>query len=220
MGPSILELPNDIIKLYNSHYDAVRVSFRGKAATLAGLLYVSCCQGLTMAVAALLRRHSSQAFRETRVAIEAAGIAHEITKDPESLKIFADDRGNPESRKAVRHHFKSKTLFREGASSLLAAYNKASELSHRNRRSLIRHIDKSEEYFNYQDLSDSDIPLLANNYLLWICSAHVIILEVADCVFSDNTNDAVTGFRNERQLIRERVARFCQKNQQDSASKT
>ena len=220
MGDSVLALPKDVAGLYHQHYEAVRHSFSNKPATFAGLLYVSCCQSLTMAVMSLLRRYSSQAFRETRVAVETAGIAHEITKNDESFEVFLADRGDIQCRRVARNRFQAKTLFRDGAAALTAAYYKASELSHQNRRSLITHVNSTAGMYTFQDLPDHAIPLVATNHLLCICFTHMTILQVADSVFPDIENEALLAFRKERQFVGERLARFHQANQQDIADST
>ena len=68
-------LPDDLVKLYTLHYGAIAAHLPDYRAQIAGVLYVACRKHLTMGITSLFRRYSSQAFRETRNAVEAAGIA-------------------------------------------------------------------------------------------------------------------------------------------------
>jgi len=95
---------------------------------------------------------------------------------------------------------------------LKVLYNKSSELSHANRRTFSPHLHLKKGSFSFQDVRDEDIPRLIVNYLIWICAAHLIILEVADFVFPEGSGDRVARFKRERQDMGEKLTRFNNQN--------
>ena len=203
-------LPDDVAGLYKMHYIVIAPRLPDPQAQFAGALYVDCRKHLVLGAISLFRRHSAQAFRETRAAVEAAGIAHAIRMDPENFRIFKDDKGSEESRRAAQNRFTSRRLFPPEIpelASLKRCYDKASELSHSNRRTLLPHLNLSQGIFSYQDIRQEDIPLLVTNYLLWLCFAHLAILEAADVVFKDVNGD-LEKFRNKLKHVGEKVAQF------------
>ena len=104
-------LPDDVAALYKMHYSAIERRLPDLASEIAGALYVGCHKHLILGVTALFRRYSAQAFRETRAAIEAAGIARAIRVDPENFHVFMEDEGTGKSRKTARERFTSRLLF-------------------------------------------------------------------------------------------------------------
>jgi hypothetical protein len=207
-------LPDDLAELYELHYSAIGTQLPDYPAEVAAALYVACRKHLVLGTTALFRRYASQAFRETRAAVEAAGIASAIRRDEESFRIFREDQGSGESRRAARNRFTSGTLFGGDLARLKDLYDKASERSHTNRRTFGHHLNLSEGTFSYQDLRDEDIPRQVTNYLIWISAAHLTILEVADLVFPDAEGDAVANFKTERQYLGERICRFGLQNKE------
>lgn len=208
-------LPDDVADLYDLHYKAMSQHFPDFTAQIAGALYVNCRKHLVLGVVSLLRRYSSQAFRETRGALESAGIAHAIQVDPESFRILENDKGSGESRKAARNHFTSTRLFPANVPALAKLkklYEKASELSHSNRRTFAPHLNVRDATFSYQDIRQEDIPRIVTNHLLWISAAHLKILYAADVVFA-NTNADFTKFKKERKDLGERLDRFADANE-------
>jgi len=102
-------LPDDLDELYALQYAAI--DLQTYSAQVAGALYVACRKHLVLATTSLFRRYSSQAFRETRAAVETAGIAHAIRQDTECLQIFVDDQGSGASRAAARNRLKPGMIF-------------------------------------------------------------------------------------------------------------
>jgi hypothetical protein len=205
-------LPDDLVRLYGLHYSAIATQLPDYPAQIAGTLYVACRKHLVLGITSLFRRYSSQAFRETRTAVEAAGIANAIRLSDESFRIFREDR-DEDSRKAARKRFIPARLFVGELARLKEYYDKASELSHTNRRTFGPHLNLGEGTFCYQDLRDADIPKLATNYLIWICVAHMTILEMADFIFSDAQGDLVVKFKRERRYLGEKIYRFNLQNE-------
>jgi hypothetical protein len=156
-------LPDDLVELYALHYRAIAAQLPDYPAEVAAGLYVACRKHLVLGTTSLFRRFSSQAFRETRAAIEAAGIAHAIRQNEESFRIFCEDLGSGESRKVARKHFTSTLLFAGQLVPFKDLYDKASERSHTNRRTLGAHLNFSEGTFSYQDVRDQDIPNLVTH---------------------------------------------------------
>ncbi len=92
-------------------------------------------------------------------------------------------------------------------------YKKVSELSHTNRRTFVPNLNLDEQTFSYQDIRQKDIPRLVVNYLLWLCFAHMAILDAADIVFNDVKSDPIKAFRKERTYVGEKLTRFHEKNE-------
>jgi hypothetical protein len=207
-----VELPDDLAGLYTLHYTAIESQLPDYPAQIAGALYVACRKHLVLGITSLFRRYSSQAFRETRAAVEAAGVANDIRRDEESFRIFREDR-DEESRKIARQRFTPAKIFAGELKQLRHYYDKASELSHTNRRTFAPHLNLSQGTFSYQDVSGDDIPKLITNYLIWICTAHLTILEMADLVFPEAEGEVVTKFKAERRALGERVYRFNLQNE-------
>lgn len=212
---AVIALPDDVAGLYEMHHNTIANQLPDAPAEVAAALYASCRKHLVLGIAALLRCYASQAFRETRAAVEAAGMAGAIRREPENFRIFSEDR-DEESRKRARKRFSSGNLFVDELTRLKKYYDKSSELSHTNRRTFLPHISRSDRTFSYQDLRQQDIPKLATNYLLWICATHLTILEVADAVFSEVQGGLVMKFRQERRDLGERLSRFDLQNQGDA----
>ena len=214
LGPAAT-LPDDVAKVYTMHYTAIAPHLPDLPAQIAGALYMACKKHLVLGATSLFRRYASQAFRETRCAVEAAGIAHAIRVDPQNYRVFREDKGSGESRKAARARFTSGRLFPPDIPELAAlksCYDRASELSHSNRRTFVPHLHLSEGMFSYQDIQQKDIPRLITNYLIWLCFAHLAILEAAEIVFKD-VNCDLEQIQNERQYVGKKLVRFDNQNE-------
>jgi hypothetical protein len=216
VGSSAL-LPDDVIGVYDQHRLAIAPHLPDVRGELAGILYAACRKHLALGITSLFRCYSSQAFRETRAAVEAAAVAGAVRRDEESYRILRDDRDEA-SRKVARNHFKASKIFVGKLSRLQKTYDKASELSHTNRRTFGPNINTAEASFSLQDFANQDIPLLVTNYLIWICGAHMEILEAADVIFPEAQSDLITKFKRERQHVGERLARFNQLNDEERRS--
>lgn len=92
-------------------------------------------------------------------------------------------------------------------------------MSHTNRRTFAPNINAAERTFSFQDIQERDIPELITNYLIWICGAHMEILEAADFVFPEGEGDSIAKFKRERQHVGERLARFNRVNEEDRQSR-
>jgi hypothetical protein len=156
LGPAEL-LPDDVIGLYDQLRFAVAPHLPDVRAELAVILYAACRKHIALGITSLFRCYSSQAFRETRAAVEAAAIAGAVRRDEESYRILRDDRDEA-SRKIARNHFKARKIFVGGLSRLQKTYDKASELSHTNRRTFGPNINTAESSFSLQDFAKSRNP--------------------------------------------------------------
>jgi len=198
------DLPDDVANLYTAHHNAIASQLPDATAEIAAMLFARCRMHLVLGTTSLLRRFSSPAFRETRSAVEAAGIAYLIRQNPESFRIYQQDKDET-SRKKFKNHFTSSHLFAAPMDALKEFYDKCSVLSHTNRRTSHPHVDFDKEVFKYQDLDD---PALLMNYLFWTCLSHIEILKVADHVFAGSTGTAIDNFKQERRRIAEKILRF------------
>lgn len=97
-------LPDDVEKLYVMHYEAITPHLTTTEARTAGALFVLCRKHLVLGTLSLFRLYSAQTFRETRAAVEAAGIAHAIQTDPNSFKVLSEDDGSEQARKLAEPH--------------------------------------------------------------------------------------------------------------------
>ena len=206
-------LPDDVAKAYDF---LAKANSPARLPTLqartANALFFLCRKHLTLGAIALFRIYSAQMFRETRAAVEAAGIAHAIQTNLDDFNLFRDD-GSPEARRRVRKTFTSARLFPTEVPELAELrryYNTASDLSHTNRMTFIRHLSAgkgpNEATFYYQDIRPDEGKQLPS-FLHWLCAAHVRILFVADVVFPDNSV-ALEDFRKERRYVAEKLGRF------------
>jgi hypothetical protein len=209
-----VNLPDDVAELYEVQRIAMATQLPDAAAEIAAALFVTCRKHLILGMTALFRCFSSQAFRETRGAIEAAGIAGLIRQSEEAFRLFREDN-DAVSRKAARKYFTSGNMFVGELAGLKKLYDDASERSHTNRRSLVRNIRLPQAGFSFQDIRNEDIPHLFKNHLIWICGAHIKILEAADTVFPEGKGELIDKFLKERQRIGEKIWRFMEGNKED-----
>lgn len=184
-------------------------------ARIANALFQLCRKHLTLGAMALFRVYSAQMFRETRAAVEAAGIAYAIQTRPDDFKIFQEN-GTPEARRRARKRFTSAVLFPTDIpelASLRTYYNNASDLSHTNRITFVRHFSRGEAanqaVFYYQDIRKTDGDQIPH-FLYWLCSAHVKILRSADLIFPACANSEA--FQRERRYATEKLVRFHQQH--------
>jgi hypothetical protein len=208
-------LPDDILKLYTLlHETAKPFLHTGVAETAAGL-YVLCSKHLVLGTLALLRLHSTQAFRETRAAVECAGIAYVIQKDPEKYKVFVNDDGErPEARKVAKRTFRTDIIFPDHeplVRQLRFHYESASHLSHTNAMTFRQHLSRGKTdsplvLFNFQDINSETVDRVLPEMLILICMAHLDVLSASAAVFPEMRKNE--SFQGEWQQVLERVGRF------------
>jgi len=153
-------------------------------------------------------------FRETRAAVEAAGIARAIQIDTRNFKAFSEDDGSEAASKLARSTFTSKLLFPFSISHfklLFDFYDTASRLSHTNGLTFSRHLGRNaisgKTTFNYQDIQKDNFERDLPHHLLWLCLAHIAILISVDVTFSGVTAD-LGKFNQARADVYQRVGRF------------
>jgi hypothetical protein len=208
-------LPEDVAKLYTIHHEAALPMLTPGPAPYAFGLYAACRKHLVLGAVSLFRLYSAQMARETRAAVEAAGIAYAIQTDPESFRVFKADDGRDEgARKNARRHFTSNRLFPSQVpklESLKTFYDLNSNLSHTNWLTFVRQVDTTatpgQFGYSYQDLKKDRLPRDLPKFLVWLCMAHVAILLAADDVFANLAVDAGP-FQSEREYVFEKLRRF------------
>lgn len=207
-------LPDDIEKLYTKHYDIIGGELATTAARTAGALFVLCRKHLVLGATSLFRLYSAQMYRESRSAVEAAGIARLIQIDAESFKVFANDDGSEAARKLARNAFSPKFLFPRSVPDLRMLsdfYDTASRLSHTSGLTFVRHLSQEtgtgQVQFAYQDLLPDNINRELPIHVLWLCQAHLLILVAADLIFPDIKAD-LEDFKRDRAAVFERLRRF------------
>lgn len=212
-------LPDDVLRLYRLQEKLVEPYLLPGSSQMAGCLYTLCSKHLVLGTLSLLRLHSTQACRETRAAVECAGIAYAIQRDPEKYKIFLNDTGDDETaRRLARRTFRTEIIFPEGEPGIHKLrfwYEQASQFSHTNKMTFVQHLSRripgsAKVSFNYQDITPENVGSLLPTMLIWLCMAHLEILLAADVVFGGVPAVELDAFNRERQLVCERVLRFRQ----------
>jgi len=207
-------LPDDVEKLYTQHHDTIGQHLTTVAARTAGALFVLCRKHLVLGASALFRLYSAQMYRESRAAVEAAGIARLIQIDPEALRVFGSDDGSEAARKLARGTFAPKRLFPDSVPEvhvLSEFYDTASRLSHTSGLTFVRHLSQpsttGDIAFAYQDILADNINRELPIHVLWLCQAHMLILVAADNIFTDVKAD-LENFKLERAAVFQRLVRF------------
>src|ERR1019366_3504598 len=208
-------LPDDVANLYTKHYQAISPHLTTSAARNAGALFVLCQKHLVLGTTALFRLYSAQMFRETRAAVEGAGIAHAIQTDAKSFKVFTEDDGSEEARKLARNTFAPRLLFPKATTELALLgdfYDTASRLSHTSGLTFVRHLSSSptvgQMKFSYQDMQMQNMERELPKNVFWLCQAHLAILVAADVVFASTAGADLAKFKQERRDVFERLMRF------------
>jgi hypothetical protein len=213
LGPATA-LPEDVLRLYDLHGDAIKDHVTTAASRLSGALIGGLCRKhLLLGTTAVFRMYSSQMFREVRGAAEAAGIAYAIQHDQEKLRIFREDDGTSEKRRAARNAFRPKDIFPDKEpimKTLHDHYDISSERAHTNLISFIRHLagNPSEKVsFNMQDFKRENVEAELPLTLFWMCQVHITILCAVDIIFPGLDAD-FTKFQQERKYVFDKVHRF------------
>ncbi|NDJ12303.1 MAG: hypothetical protein EBY17_14085 [Acidobacteriia bacterium] len=207
-------LPDDVVNLYTIHHEAISPLLNTSRARNAAALFVLCQKHLVLGTISLFRLYSAQMFRETRAAVEAAGIAHLIQTDAKSFEVFSQDDGSEAARKLARKTFTSRALYPSSIPQLALLsdfYDTASMLSHTSGITFVRHLSAGQTVgqmkFGYQDIQRENISRELPKQMFWLCNAHLAILMAADVVFAGLDVD-LSKFRQKRKDIFERVQRF------------
>ncbi len=210
-------IPDDIDRLYAKHTEGISPLLQTPAARSAAGLYVLCRKHLVLGTLSLFRLHSTQCSRETRGAVEAAGIAHAINTNPQMFAFFEQDDGSPAARKRTKKAFNSGSIFppdKPVMSELKGFFDTASLLSHTNVHTYGRHVAATPTpgvgNFSFQDIPRSNIERDLPTFMFWMCLAHLAILKVADSVFPDIT-PSLEKFASDRATVFERFCRFSDK---------
>jgi len=182
------DLPDQIDALYGALNEALKPLMNTEAAQCAGLLYASARTHLATGAIALYRLHASQMSRETRSAVEAAGIARLIQSDKESFEIFLADWDDEQARRAAKNRFTSARLFPKTEADMAPLgefYAANSDLSHTNRFTLFEHVSLEEDSgnarFSTQDIKHD--PGELKKRLSWMCMAHLGVIVAAQGTF-------------------------------------
>lgn len=214
LGPSSA-LADDLLKAYAIHDKALTPALRTRAQKIAAVLMHGLCQThLVVGATCLFRLHTASAFRETRAALEVAGIAYAIQHNPGSLEIFLADEGeDANARRAAQKTFKPENIFPYSHPLLKVlgnSYKLASQLSHTNSLTLRRHFGEQKPdrvMFHHQDVDPKEAPVHLPKLFFWLCMSHLSILSLLDTVFDDAHYD-LTAFRREREYVLDKFCRF------------
>jgi hypothetical protein len=181
-------------------------------------LYALCLKHLVVGVTSLFRLYSASAWRETRAAVEAAGMAHAIQTNASHFKVFSEDDGSEPTRKLARTTFRSDVIFPKDIPVLKVLkdfYDVASQLSHTNSITFVQHLNNNatpgQQEFAFQDIPRDTIAGQLPKLLFWTCRAHLAILTASDVVFDGLPAD-LESFNRERTCVFERLDRFNEKH--------
>lgn len=197
-----------------------------------GFICGICRKHLLLGSLSLLRRHAAMMYRETRSALEAAGISHAIQLDPEKLKVLLEDEPlasreqerllKQQKRKLSKHIFKPEHIFPDEIpqmKDLDDRYRTASALGHTNMGSFVVHLAKNASggaTITTQDIQDANVRSDFLRHFNWMLISHIKILELGDLIFP--AAQALDVFKKERQYIVEKMARFYFKNEENPPS--
>lgn len=206
-------LPDDVEKLYVQFHDAIGPHLLTPEARTAGALFVLCRKHLALGALSLFRLYSAQMYRESRAAVEAAGIARLIQVDPAAFKVFSEDDGSETARRNARKTFAPAALFPKDKPQmhiLADFYDTASRLSHTSGLTFVRHLTQPSggtARFSYQDIAVNNVPHELPMHLLTLCQTHITILMAADSILADIKAD-LESFWQERAVVFGRMVRF------------
>jgi hypothetical protein len=128
--PNDTRLADDVLAAYDYCAEALQPHLETLADRIANALLTGICRHhLIRGATALFRVHAAQMFRETRSAVETAGIAYVVRRDPAMLNTFLEDDGREEQRRAAKNAFRPGNIFpktEEVMRSLRSQYDLAS----------------------------------------------------------------------------------------------
>lgn len=218
------QILDDIANCYHLCGKLLGSSAATQAEALArSFIFGLCRNHLILGGISLIRCHSAMMFRETRIAIETAGTAHAIQTNSEMLEIFLDNDQNLKQRdnkKKVKNAFRPQNLFPHNIPLLKALddlYRQASSRGHMNMVSFVLHLarnrDKETTEVLTQDMHEDrarhELPL----ELIWLCMAHIAILDTCDIIFPGIVSTPqMKPFVDERLYLKGKVLRFRQKH--------
>ncbi|MFZ0589610.1 MAG: hypothetical protein WAM39_03955 [Bryobacteraceae bacterium] len=219
-------IADDVVRAYDLYRKAVEPHLANERMRVASAIVGGICgQHLIRGALSLFRLHSAQMFRETRSAVEAAGIAHAIQHDEKKLQIFLQDEGRPEQRRKARSTFRPRIIFPDDQPLLKILndhYEVASLRSHTNVLNFVLHLSKSDEpgrlHIHAQDIPRKRLPQDFPLLLFWLCQAHVSILCCVEIIFPGlPSTKQMSDFFHEHRYIFEKVQRFNQNHQSQLA---
>ncbi len=218
-------LADDVLIAYNLCAEALQPHLQTQADRIASALLVGICRNhLVLGATALFRIHAAQMFRETRSAVESAGIAYVVRRDSAMLQIFLEDDGRPIQREAAKKAFRRGKIFPQTEPVLAVLgdeYDLASYRAHTNILSFVSHLAKTRmpglTQVSIQDIAKGHIPQFVPLHIFWLAHAHIAILLSALATFPDLPSaPEVTKFKKELEYVNSKIARFKTKLDEES----
>jgi hypothetical protein len=213
-------LINELASVYDSCVEALRPALKDDAHFVA--FNFICGLGrkhLLLGAMSLFRAHSMQMFRETRAAMEAAGMAFCAMKHKDMLKILLDDVGTPETREAVMKTFTQKRIFRKEKRvfrRLDNDYDYCSWRTHTNMAGFASHLTKEGgNRFNIttQDIQTEQAGTSIPLFLISLCLSHFHILTSVDETFDHlPVTDALEAFMVARETFEAKLMQIILKH--------
>jgi hypothetical protein len=207
-------LPDDLHMLYHKLHATLQPSLAvaRRQDRVAGVLYTFCHKHLALATVMTLRMYMTPAARETRAAVECAGIARKICEDEHAFEVFRNGQAETKAANVFKQTFSSGNMFPQQdhlLRPLKKFYADASRFSHLNPTTLLQHLNPGvtadQMNVRFQDLRDKEVGW----FVIWTCHAHIAILYLATRTFFAVGAD-LRKFAEELEAVSERLSRFGQ----------
>ena len=143
--------PDAVLGIYAGQHELLVQHLQSNQEKHAGaLLFGLCVKHLVTGANNLFRGQAGVMYRETRGAVETAGLAYRVLNDTKAFEVYlADHEHDKTARQAFREQTRSKQLFPNTAPAIVQKlgehYNHASQKAHTNRMNFLRNIGYSKE---------------------------------------------------------------------------
>ncbi len=183
--------PDAVLGVYAGQHELlVRLLQTDQEKHAGALLFGLCIKHLVTGANNLFRGHAGVMYRETRGAIEAAGLAHRLLNDKRTFDTYlADQEYDEVARQAFKDQTRRNQLFPQNAPKIIQKlgehYDYASKKAHTNRMNFLRNVAYSEakglSEMNLRDFAQENIIPKLPLELGWMCGVHLDIL-LASCL--------------------------------------
>jgi hypothetical protein len=182
-----IDLINDLVDLYELCGIALKPHLKDVGARIAGALVFGMGRNhLVRGTLSLSRAHAAPMFRETRSAVEAAGMACCVMKHDDMRDVLLADVGTRETRAAMKKTFTQKRIFpkeKKVFRQLRSDYDYCSWRAHTNMASFMTHIGRTDEgqaALQVQDIRSGTATGEVALYFMHLLLSHLHILTSVD----------------------------------------
>lgn len=178
--------PDAVLGIYAGQHELLAQHLKSNQEKHAGaLLFGLCVKHLVTGANNLFRGQAGVMYRETRGAVETAGLAYRVLNDTKTFEVYlADQEHDKKARQAFKDQTRSKQLFPDTAPDIVQKlgehYNHASQKAHTNRMNFLRNIAYSKERgtseMSLNDFTPQNLIPMLPLELFWMCHVHLDIL--------------------------------------------